>query len=532
MRRVIGRVVSAAVVMAVVAACSATSSDGTGESEDVSVTSETTPEGDDATDVSDETFAVAIGIDLDTLDPVQQRTTTVMNVLNYAVEALTLNDKEGILQSNLATEWEFSDDGLTLTFTLRDDVVFHDGTPFNADAVKFNYERLMDPDVNAPIRSIVESVDSVEVIDATHVALHLNAVDPDLPRELSMPIAGILSPESVTAEGNTYENVTHPVGTGPYIFDNFKPGTSIEFTRNDNYWNGAPYYKTAEFLIIPEGNAREAALMSGQAQMIMSPPVTDLDALRANPEIEVITAPSHRTIYVAMNTKRAPFDNKLVRQAFNYAVDKEAIAKAILFDTVNLSKSPWSSVIANSCEVGSYEYDPDRARELLAEAGVSDLKITFGFPTGRYLQDKQFAEAIAANLRDVGVDVDMVTADWPTYQSNTMLEDGPYDMHILGWGGTALTAVGASEVLRTGAPLNGAFYSNPEADALLKEADSELDADRRADLYCEVQKLFWDDAPWIFLWSQTLILAHASDVTGVDYNPEEQFRTWFAHPAS
>src|SRR5690606_30880127 len=154
-------------------------------------------------------------------------------------------------------------------------------------------------------------------------------------------------------------------------------------------WGEKPYYDTVEFRIIPEGNSREAALRSGEADLIMNPPVTDIKALEDDPTIEVLKAPSDRAIFVAFNSSKAPFDNVDVRRALNYAVDKKSIAKNLLFDTVDVMDSPLAATLDGYCSVGTYDYDPQKAKELLAAAGVTNLSVTFGTPSGRYLQDKQ-----------------------------------------------------------------------------------------------------------------------------------------------
>lgn len=482
------------------------------------------------------TFTIAIGVDLDTVDPAQQTTTTVQNVIDYALETLTELDKEGKTTPGLATNWETSESGKELTLHLREGVKFQDGTPFDAEAVKFNLDRIRDPKIKVPIGGAFKVIENVEAVDKSTVRLDLKYPDPSLISNLAITTSAIISPTSATKGGNKYENIVKPVGTGPYAFKSFTKGDKAVFEKYDDYWGKKPYYDTVEFKIIPEGNSREAALRSGEADLIMNPPVTDLEALENDPKIEVLKAPSDRGIFVAFNNSKPPFNDVNVRRALNYAVDKKSIAKNVLFDTVDVMDSPLAASLTGHCRAGTYDYDPEKAKQLLADARVKNLSITFGTPSGRYLQDKQAAQAIAANLAEVGVDAKVRTTDWPSYLSAIREKNGPYDMHMLGWAPGALDAPTQFQMFQkaqwppTG--LASAFYTNESAESLIDAGNRELDEKKRYDLYCQAQKQIWDDAPWLFLWSQTLILAHSSDIEGVSYVPNEKFDTVYARPAS
>lgn len=482
------------------------------------------------------TFTIAIGVDLDTVDPAQQTTTTVQNVIDYALETLTELDKEGKTTPGLATKWETSESGKELTLHLREGVKFHDGTPFDAEAVKFNLDRIRDPKIKVPIGGAFKVIESVEAVDKATARLHLKYPDPSLVSNLAVTTSAIISPTSATKEGNKYENIIKPVGTGPYAFKSFTKGDKAVFEKYADYWGKKPYYDTVEFRIIPEGNSREAALRSGEADLIMNPPVTDIEALKNDPKIEVLKAPSDRAIFVAFNNSKPPFNNADVRRALNYAVDKKSIAKSVLFGTVDVMDSPFAASLTGHCTAGTYDHDPEKAKQLLASAGVKNLSITFGTPSGRYLQDKQVAQAIAANLAEVGVTAQVSTTDWPSYVAAMQEKNGPYDMHLLGWAPGALDAPTQFQMFqkamwpRTG--LATAFYTNESVESLINAGNRELDEKKRNDLYCQAQKQIWNDAPWLFLWSQTLVLAHSSDIEGIAYVPNEKFDTVYARPAS
>lgn len=482
------------------------------------------------------TFNIGIGVDLDSVDPAQQTTTTVQNVIDYGLEPLVKLTKQGKASPGLAKSWDTSKNGKSITFHLRSGVKFQDGTPFNAKAVKFNLDRIRDPKVKVPLRSAFEVITKVEAVNDSTVKLDLKYADPLLINNLGITTSSMLSPKSVKADGNSYKNVVKPVGTGPYTFDKFDKGSLVVYKKYKDYWGKKPYYGEVDFHIMPEANSREAGLRSGQLQMIMNPPVSDLKSLGSGSDINVLKAPSDRSVFIAFNNSRPPFNNEKVRQAFNYAVDKKSIIKHVLFGAVDLMDSPLAKSLNGYCSSGSYPFNPKKAKKLLKESGVGKLSIKFGTPTGRYLQDKQAAEAIASNLRDIGVKVSVQTMDWPSYQAKTNLKKGGFDMHILGWAPGALDAPTQFEMFQKADwPPNGlatSFYSNPTVEKLISSGNQELNTAKRNSDYCKAQKTIWGDAPWLFLWSQTLILAYSSKVAGVSYVPNEKFNTIYAHPAS
>ena len=479
-------------------------------------------------------LTIGIGVGLDTVDPAQQTTTTVMNVIDYGLQTLVAFDTQGKIGPLLATSWDTPKDGLALTFQLRQGVKFHDGTPFNADAVVFCLDRLISGKVKVPIGAGFRSMKSIEAVNPTTVTVHLKYPDPNLLPNLSTTMASIFSPGSATKDGNTPTNIVHPVGTGPYQFTSWNKGSEVVYTRVDDYWGQKPYYKTVSFKIIPEANSREAGLLAGQLDVVMNPPVTDLDSLSNNPAVKVLKAPSDRSVFIAINVTKPPFDNEKVRQALNYAVDKDAIIKNVMFDSVNLMDSPFPSSLTGYCKAGAYKYDPVKAKQLLSEAGVKNLKITLATPTGRYIQDSQFAQAVSGYLRKVGIDANVRTMDWPSYVSGIQQKDAPFELHMLGWAPGALDGPTQLQMF-TGATippkgLNTSFFADPAVDKLTAEAALNLDEASRNQQLCQIQKDVWQQAPWIFLWSQTLVLGYNAKITGVSYLPNEKFETMGAHP--
>ena len=484
------------------------------------------------------TFRIAVGIDPDTLDPAQMTTTTVANMVDYVVESLVTIDQEGKVIPQLAESWEVSGDGLAVTFKLREGVFFHDGTPFDAETVKWNIERILDPQVRVPLRAPFAVIDKVEVVDPLTVKLVLKKPSPPLVAALTMTTAGMISPASIGKLGNEYTNITHPVGTGPYKFVEYVKGQRLVVAKFENYWGRKPFYDEVVFKIVPEAVTRESLLLAGQVDMVILPPVADVPALERNPRVKVLLAPSDRTIFIAINNQRPPFDDVRVRQALNYAVDKEAIIKGVLFGAADPMDAPMAPSLFGYCPIGGYEYNPDKARELLREAGVAHgTKVELLTPTGRYLQDFQASQAIAGYLREVGLDVTVRTMDWPSYVATIIkpLEENEAQLHYLGWAPSYLDAAQQMRQFQSSQwPPNGlatTFYKNPEVDRLIEAANSEVDPEKRAELYCEASKLIWEDAPWIFLWVQRFPIVYSSKVTNISYLPNEKFYAVYAEPA-
>jgi len=255
----------------------------------------------------------------------------------------------------------------------------------------------------------------------------------------------------------------------------------------------------------------------------------------------VILAPGDRTIFLAFNqsaTGNPLLQKPEVRRALNYAVNKDLIVRSILFGAATPMDAPMASSLFGYCKVGSYGYDVNKAKQMLADAGASNLSIKFISPTGRYIQDFQAAQAIANDLSAAGVKVDgPKTMDWPSYLGtiNVPPAKASVDLHLLGWAPGFLDASQAMTQFQSSqwpsAGLATSYYKNAEVDALLAKANSESDqAARQAD-YCTASKIIWNDAPWIFLWVQRFPMVTTAKVTGVQTIPNESFYTVYASPA-
>jgi peptide/nickel transport system substrate-binding protein len=482
------------------------------------------------------TFRIAVGVDPSSLEPVTL-TGAVANMMDYVLEPLVGIGDDGSIQPKLAESWEVSADRTTVTFALRQGVTFQDGAPLDAEAVKFSFDRWLNPEIRPPNVFVSTLLREVTVVDANTVAIMTGFAPDLLLNNLAWTGYAPISPDSVNQFGNTNELYVHPVGTGPYAFKELAKGERLILERYAEYWGEAPYYDTVEFRVAPEAATRASLLLAGQVDMLLNPPVSDLPALQQNPQVQVQIAPGLRMIYIGLNTAHPALADPRVRQALNYAIDKEAITKNLLFDAADPLDSPLAAALSGYCQTGPYAYDPDKARSLLAEAGVTDLTLEFIAPTGRYLQDFQVAQAVGGYLSEVGVTAAPKTMDWPSYLGLlfTPPQSSTVQLHYFGFAATAPDAgqpmyflLHSSQAAPRG--VNTAYYSNEQYDQLIDAASRETDPAQRQELYCQAQQLVWEDAPWIFLFTERFPIVHSANVENIVFRPGEKFDAIYARP--
>jgi peptide/nickel transport system substrate-binding protein len=499
-------------------------------------------------------ITIAVGIDADTLDPEGQTTTTVANMVDYMFDSLVWpNDERSGVQPGqpqytkivpqLATSWTVSADGLTYTFKLRHGVKFQDGTDFNADAVKFNVERWLDPSVRNPNRYYFEDIDAsrIDTPDPYTVVLHLKRPSPTLIERMASGVGEILSPAAVKKIGNDKIPLgPTDAGTGPYMFKEWVHGDHITLVRNPNYWGRKPYFDTVTFRVVPNAGTRETMLRAGDVQMAFEPPAADIPRLKQDKSLTVVEGPSDRDVFIGLNNLYGPLKDVRVRRALNYAVNKQAIIQSILFGLAHVLESPTTPFLFGYTKVqaGGWPFNPTMAKQLLTEAGYPNgFTVSFRTPTGRYIQDYQFAQAVAAQLANVGIKTQIQTTDWPTYIKwvTTPAEQSPLQIFVLGWATQYLDADGElyGQFYSGQWPPHGlasSFYKDPKVDNLLASAQTTSDPQKRLAMYKEAQDLIWKDAPWIFLWSQDFYVVTNSHLQGVTTTPNEKwagiYATW------
>lgn len=489
-----------------------------------------------------DTLTIAVSQPIDTLDPAAQNSWDVMQRLMLMVECLTWIDEEGTLQPWLATSWEASSDGLSYTLSLREGVQFSDGEPFDAAAVKFSLERVNDPNTFQSQPSELSKIAEVVVLDDSHVQIVLESPYAALPRLLALTNACIISPKSVDVAPNTPERIVEPVGTGPYVFEEYGED-HLTVTVNPNYWGETPTFQTQIWRVVPDASTRLAMFQSGEADVIMDPPAPSLPDLVSDPSVQLqhLRFPGYLVVDLNTQSETSPLlQQREVRQALNYAIDRDLLVERLLSGSGIVADGPIPSTMFGDCDAGDYKYDPERARQMLADAGASDLSVTMYGSNGGYLNDYEVAQAIAGQLREVGVEVNLQPpTDFASFISFIWLplDARATDMDLLMIGSGSVFLDGGNALLNYDSMslppngYNGALYENPEFDELRLMADQEPDEARRAELLCDAQKILVEDAPAIWLYTPLSPIVTSPSLTGLIPAPHGLLLTAWAKPA-
>ncbi|MDH5355912.1 MAG: ABC transporter substrate-binding protein [Gammaproteobacteria bacterium] len=426
--------------------------------------------------------------------------------------------KDGALEvePSLAKSWSISDDGLTYTFELRHGVKFHDGSAFNAPAVVFNFDRMLD-DKHAyhdtgpfPLSFFFSAIDDVAAIDDDTVKFKLKEPYAPFLSNLAYPTGLIVSPAAVKQYGKNYGR--NPSGTGAYKFAEWESNAKTVLVRNENYWDGAPALEAVVFRPITDANTRVAEMLSGGIDLMVEIPPDSVSQFDGN-GYDLYEQAGPHVWFLILNAKEGPFADKRVRQAINYAIDKKALVENVLQGTAEIASGPTPPAFAWAYNesLQPYPYDPAKAKALIKEAGKSGAEIVFYVTEGGsgMLDPVPMGAAIQADLAKVGLKVKIETYEWNTFlgKVNPGLE-GKADMAEMAWMTNDPDTL-PFLALRTGAwpdkkGFNSGYYSNPEVDKLLEAARKSTDQAERAKLYKKMQVIVQDDAPWAFIanWKQ------------------------------
>jgi ABC-type transport system substrate-binding protein len=475
-------------------------------------------------------LVIGIGVDADTLNPQEQTTSLIINLCDLLYDNLFYTAPDGKLEPRLATKVDVSKDGLTYTVHLRKDVKFSDGTPFDAKVMKLTVDRALDPKMKVPQRYLITMINESKVVDDYTLELVLKyPYTPFLPT-LAMFVLSPISPAAIQKYGDDVRQ--NPVGAGPYMLKEWVKGDRIVFTRNPTYYGKKPTVEKLTFKIVPETATREAMLRAGQIDICYKPSPANVAALKADPNITVDMPLDTRTIFMGLNYQKGVTKNKLVRQAFNYAVDKNAIVKKILFDTAVKMEGPSSPILFGYHKMDKqWDYNPEKAKQLLKEANFDfNQTVQMRTPQGRYLFDMQVSEYVQACLQAIGVKTELRTYDWPTYVAGLLkpIDQSELEVFLLGWGPMIMDADAAlygqfHTSVNPPKGLGAAFYSSPEFDKAVEATRSEQDPKKRLELFKKAGEIVWDDCPWIWLHVEKFLIAYRSNLKGMVVTPTEEF---------
>ena len=475
------------------------------------------------------------GGDSTSLDPITTTEGESYKVtINIFETLLTYGEQDTTLHPGLAEKWEASEDGLTYTLKLREDVKFHDGTDFNAEAVVFNFERWMNGnDEQFPYYSMFGGykgdeghvIKEVKAEDEYTVVFTLNRPQAPFLKNLAMSCFGIASPTALKEQGD--DNFSkNPVGTGPFKFAEWKANDSIVLEKNEDYYvDGQPKLNQLIFKVIPDNSARLNALSTGEIDLMDGVNPTDLEKIKSDSNLQAIERPSMNVGYLGFNVTKKPYDNAKVRQALSHAVDKQAIIDSFYSGLAVPAKNPMPDSIEGYHDgISDYEYDLDKAKKLLAEAGYPDgfKSELWAIPVARpYIPEgNKIAQVIQESWGKIGVDVEIKTVDWATYLDQAAA--GDYPAYMLGWTGDngdpdnfLYTLLDKDSIGSN----NYSYYANDKLHDVLIEAQTEVDQEKRNALYKQAQEIIHEDAPWIPLVHSTPLLAATADVSGFVPHP-------------
>jgi peptide/nickel transport system substrate-binding protein len=479
-----------------------------------------------------------VGTDVDELDPRTTDTQEGYIAAANVYDCLVLYDLGATtIRPGLAESWEISDDGRVYTFNLRQGVSFHDGEPFNADAVVTWYNSVDEESPDSQYDAvrmvyiadfITNWIDSVEAVDEFTVRMTLPEPYAPLLANLAIPIAGIVSPAAI-ARGLD-DVMVNPSGTGAFRLanpDDWTRDSQLVLEANPDYWGGAPKVDQLIIKVIPESSTRLQQLETGEIDIAWALTPEDVERTRENPDLVVVEDAGLNTNWANINVTLEPLTSKEVRQALNYAVNKEEISEGLY----NGNMVPAGGVLppvdwAYNPDLKSYTYDPDQARELLAAAGYDEgnpLSFTFmayTIPRGYNPVGDRLATAIQEYWSEVGVEANIQTAEWTQYREDRAA--GKFQCALGGWQGDngdpdnfLATLLGGWSV---GAG-NVSFYENPEVDDLLEQAVRVSDMEERKQLYHQAEQLIVDDAPCVFLGYQMHQVVTRANITDFQLQP-------------
>jgi ABC-type transport system substrate-binding protein len=479
------------------------------------------------------TLVIASGTDIENTNIHLVTASPSYSVLEHVYESLFSMSEEGVLEPLLAESITSTGD-TTYEVKLRQGISFTDGTPFNADAVVANLEWVLNPDNGAPFAFLISQVESITAVDDYTVELVTSAPFAPLPAHLAHGALAMISPAAL--EQGVDFMAENAIGTGPYMLESWERGEAVTLVRNPDYWGDAPAIDTVVFKVVTEDGARIIEIEAGTIDVAVRVPPVEIPRLQANPDIDVVITPGLRTIYIFFNVDAEPFDDVRVRQAVNYAVDVQAIVTSLFNDAALVSTAPFAPPIFGYSAQTPYSRDVERAKELLEEAGVAPGTVVEMYhPTGRYIQDALVADAVRSQLAEVGLVVELKTLEWTQYvpEVRKTKEDGnSVQFAMLGWGVPTVDADYALFSLfhtsQHPPGFNGAFYSNPEVDALLEEGRSTLDPAARQAAYASAIAIIWEEAPWLFLYSEIQVTAIRNNVSGFIVHPDESLIATFA----
>lgn len=481
-------------------------------------------------------------------DVVQYNSLTTTNasadvLMNRLVE---FDSKSSKVVPSLASSWEVSADGLNYTFHLRSNVAFHSTEyfkptrNFNADDVVFTFQRMLDTTnvwhklapngfPHAQSMQLPKLVKAVSKVDDRTVRFELNAADATFLSTLTMGFASIYSAEytnKLLASNQTTKLNAEPIGTGPFVFRRYQKDASVRYIANPAYFGGKPKVEQLIYSITPDANVRVQKLKAGECQIALAPKPQDIAGIQDEKTIKVVQTPAFMTAFVAPNSQKKPFDNAKVRQALNYAFDKQSYLKTVFQGSAQAAKLPYPpNTWSYAANLPGYSYDPAKAKKLLSEAGLADGFDTTIWvrPTGSTLNPnpKAGAESLQADLAKVGIRAQIQVVEWGELIRRG--KAGEHDLLFMGWSGdngdpdNFLTPQFSCAAVKSGT--NFARFCDAKLDKLISDGKLTTKVAARTKLYQQAQKIIHDEALWIPLAHPVATALTRNNVSGYRVSP-------------
>jgi len=450
---------------------------------------------------------------------------TLHNVYETLVRYDPLEDR---FMPVLATDYKKSEDGLTWTFDIRKGVKFHDGTDLDAEAVRFSIQRTIDLGKGAAF--IWDPVDEISVKDEYTVEFKLKYPAPlDLIAASSYG-AFIMSPEAVKSNPDDWLSQGNEAGTGPYKLESYQMGQEVVLEKFDDYWRGwdGKHFSKVVIKNVPETATRRQLIEKGDADITVELPYEDVDALKENPNVEVVVGPSFENLLMMLDTDKAPLDNKLVRQALSYALPYDDVVKYAMGSFARRARGsiPYG-LWGHGENLPQYEHNLDKARQLLAEAGYPDggFKLLLTYNSGDEAE-KKAAELYKPELAKLGIELEIRGMPWESQWEQAKSPDPNRRQDILAfywWPDVASPYSYLFNLFHCQDEIlfNLAYWENKEFDALIDEAAevSGIDRARAEDLYIHAQELLIDEAPALFLYDKQYVRILNKSFKGYEDNP-------------
>ncbi|WP_244795894.1 glutathione ABC transporter substrate-binding protein GsiB [Caballeronia grimmiae] len=477
------------------------------------------------------TAVMAVASTFTTLDPYDANDTLSQAVSKSFYQGLFGFDKDMRIQNVLATSYEASPDAKVYTIHLRQGVKFHDGADFNGDAVKASFDRVIDPANKLKRYNLFNKIEKTEVLDPYTVRVTLKIPFSAFINVLAHPSAVMMSPAALQKYGK--EIAFHPVGTGPFEFVEWKQTDDLKVKKFAGYWKkGYPKIDMIDWKPVVDNNTRAALMQTGEADFAFQVPFEQAATLKSSPKVDLIAAPSIIQRYISMNMGQKPFDNPKVREALNYAINKEALVKVAFAGYAMPSEGVVPQGVDYATKLGPWKYDPAKARQLLKEAGYQNGFETTLWSGYNHTTAQKIIQFVQQQLGQVGVkaSVEALEAGQRVQRVDSAPDPAtaPVRMYYIGWSSSTGEADWAISPLLASSSMppklsNTAYYKNENVDADLQKALATTDRNEKAALYADAQKRIWADAPWIFLVTEKVVYARSKRLSGAYVMPDGSF---------